>query len=203
MATWADFYPFVRPSAAGCPAPLLDKELREAAREFLRRTRLWREWLEPVAARQAVRDYDIEVPQGTAVVRVERATVNAMPLELLSHNVIGMDYERRVAEQGGVTTRDRVAFTLLRPLPAGAAIALEASLMPGRRSSGVPDDVFEQHVEAIAAGARARLLVMPEFLNVEGAAIASARFEEAVRVTAVQAWRGFTGKTPRSRVNWV
>lgn len=201
LAVWSHFYPHLMPRVPGCPNPLADQALRDSAREFMTRTRIWREWLEPLPALANAVDYDIEVPTGASAVRIERATLNGRPLDVKSHSMVGAGFG---CGGQGLVSRDRISFVLTRSATPGAAIALDVSLKPSLTAPGVPDDLFEQHMESLVHGALYRLK-MPgaPFDNAASAAIARGLFEAAINTQAVVAWRGATGTTPRPRIGWV
>ena len=91
MATWSDLHPDVLMYVPGCPDPVLDQEIRNAAIEFFRRTRVWTEWLEPIYTSAGVREYDLDLPSGSEVVRIEQATRNGSPLELEGFRTVPSD----------------------------------------------------------------------------------------------------------------
>lgn len=205
MSAWADFYPDLIPHVMGCPYPTADVALRAAAREYLQRTRLWREWLPPVTVRPGVREYDLDLPMDSMVVRIERSTVNGHPLPVLSHNAQDSDYSREPQPDLGMVSRDRATFTLTQALPAGTRLAAEVSLMPSTKARGIPNDLFFQHYEDILHGAKHRLMLMSNtsFFNADLAMVSKAAFESAIGCKTVTAWKGATGTTPRPRIGWV
>lgn len=204
MATWADFYPELMPHVMGCPQPMANIALREAARVFFDRTRIWREWLDPVLVQADVREYDLDLPDGAMVVRIERTTVDGSPLDVLSANEMPTDPARSETTPG-VTSRDRVTLTLARRLPAGKEISTFVSLKPKKSARGLPDDLFEQHGQDIVEGAKQRLMIVPrtDFYAADLSRMAGAAFESAIASKAVTAWRGATGSIPRARARWV
>lgn len=203
MATWADFHPELFPQVLGCSIPLADQALREAAREFMARTRIWREWLDPAGVTGRL-DYELEAPTGAMVVRIEQATSNGNPIAVISSNEAPSNEMEFAQREGGVISRDRVTFTLARQLPAGTRVAIEASLMPSKKATGLPDHLYFQHSAAIVNGAKHRLMLTPQttFFQPDIAMAAKAAFDQAIDRAAVAAWRGNTGTTPRHRVNW-
>ncbi|GAB3359077.1 MULTISPECIES: hypothetical protein [Giesbergeria] len=202
MSTWSDFYPDLLVHLPACPLPTADFALRRAAQEFLSRTRLWREWLDAVRVVNNVREYDLEVPTGATVVRIEQCTVNGQPMPVLSHNGLPFNYQEAAAPVAGIVSRDRETFHLTRPLPAGSLVATEVSLMPSHSSKGIPNDLFAQHAEDIVAGAKHRLFLIPAFLNGDLSMSAKAVFEAAIAAKTVVAWRGATGSVPRVRARF-
>lgn len=204
MAVWSDFYPQLMPSVRGCPNPTANLALVDAAREFFRRTRLWREWLDPVTVQADQREYDIDVPTGSLVVRIEKCTSNGNPLDVLSAHQQESDFNTTDQMAQGIVSQDRAVFTLTRLVPAGTVLQARVSLMPSKTALGIPNDLFNQHYEDIVSGAKHRLMLLPktDFMNPEIAMVEGGKFESAIGTKAVTAWRGATGNTPRPRVNW-
>lgn len=204
MAVWADFYPQLMPSVRGCPNPTANLALCEAAREFFRRTRLWREWLDPVTVQDGQREYDLDMPSGSVVVRVEACTSNGRPMDVLSANELESDFTAHDQSGAGIVSKDRVTFHLTRLVPTGSVLQARVSLMPSKAASGIPNDLYEQHCEDIVAGAKHRLMLLPntDFNNPSLAGFEGDKFQSAIASKAVTAWRGATGNTPRSRVRW-
>lgn len=195
MLPWSKFLPHLVPSAQNCSDPQAFQALRESAREFFKRTRIWREWLDATTTRAGAPDYDFEIPAGTTVVRIERARLDGREIPILSPNCASNDV--------GVLSRDRVLFTLNRQATPGQQVLVEASLMPSRMAPGIPEELFEQHYQDIVQGAIARIATLPLFRDPEMARLASLNFEAAIASKAVEAWRGSTGNTPRARVRWI
>lgn len=204
MATWADFYPELMPHVVGCPNPTANIALREAARAFFKRTRAWREWLDPQTVVAGLREYDLDVPSGSMVVRIERCTVDGSPLDVLSHSAIGGDFAQSEQDTPGAVSRDRMTLVLTRNLAPGVKLAAEVSLMPSKVGYGIPDHLFAQHCEDIVEGAKHRLMLIPgtPFYNEGLGATAFNLFEQAVATKTVDAWKGSTGSVPHRRARW-
>ena len=204
MAVWSDFYPQLMPSVRGCPNPTANLALVDAAREFFRRTRLWREWLDPVTVMDGQREYDLDMPTGSVVVRIEACTSNGSPMDVLSANAQASDFTAQDQLGTGIVSQDRATFYLTRLVPAGVVLQARVSLMPNKTAVGIPNDLFQQHYEDIVSGAKHRLMLLPNttFMNPEIAVLELGKFETAIASKAVTAWRGATGNTPRPRVSW-
>ena len=203
MAKWSDWLPDVMPRVMGASIPLVEQEVRRAAQEFMRRTRVWIEWLEQETTRVGSFDYEFDVPQGATVVRVERATLDGQPFDVQSFRALSADWTRPGADAQALVSANRATFRI-GPVGTGKALQAQVSLVPGERALGIPDELHAQHHQHIAHGALARLLVIPAqaWTNFDLASMHAAAFERAIHCVAADAWRGHTNNTPRARTRW-
>lgn len=204
MAVWADWYPGMLVTLPGCPDPLLNQELLLAAQLFMRRTRCWMAWLEPTRILAGAMEYDLDTPDRALVVRVEKAAIDGSPIDVVSWRQIRTDPDLGETPHAGMASNNRTTFRLGREYPAGGLLSVQASLMPRRAATGIPDEFFSQHEDAIACGARARLMAMPgmTWTNFELAGVHAGAFDAAINAATVDAYRGYTNATPRRRVQW-
>lgn len=201
---WSAFYPEVLIAAIGCPNPVLEAKTREAASEFFRRTRAWVEWLDPVIALEGSIEYDFDVPTGAEVARVERATVDGKPIEVVSYRAAPHDWARADLTEQGVVSRDLTTFRLGNAVAAGLPVQVQVTLTPGRASTGLPDDLYDKYRYDIVHGIKAKVLGITgtDFYKPDVAMLESALFETAISGANVQSWRGLTANTPRARVKF-
>lgn len=202
--TWDAWYPLVLPHARTAPYPLVDQAVLESARTFLKRTRAWMEWLDATPTQAGVSvEYWFELPARTEMVRLERATLNGVPLTVASYREQPTDW---TTTQSGpaVVSRDLVAFNLLGHHPAAQSVQAQASLMPARDSTGLPSALASRFLDVIAEGAKGRLLLIKntDFYAPDLAAVANAEFERGVGGHGYDVYRGHTGITPRARPKW-
>lgn len=201
---WSAFMPELMTFATGCPVPVAEAKARLAAIEFFRRTRAWVEWLDPVTSTaSATAEYDLEVPSGADVVRIEQASIDGIALLVASPRDGGKDVEREDTSEVQLISRNLKSFRLGGLPIAGRVIRVQTALLPSRTSTGIPDDL-EMYVDDIVRGARAKLLSIPgtEFYNPDSFMLEQSAFESAIAAKSVNAWRGLTKNTPRARVNF-
>lgn len=201
---WSAFYPDLVPAVPGCPDPMLEKQTRFAAIEFLRRTRAWVEWLDPATSIAGLSEYDFDLPAGADVARVERATLDGIAVQILSFHDAPHDWTRKDMADQGLVSRDRKTFRLGNAVAASLLIQVQAALVPSRLAPGLPDDLFERYNTEISAGALSKLLAIPgtPFYAPDLALFKKSEFNAAIDTIAVDAWRGHTANTPRSRVSF-
>ena len=204
LVTWDQLYPDVLVYVPGCPDPTLDQALRDAAIEFLRRTRAWMPWLESSITTSSLREFDLDLPPQSEVVRIEAATLDARPLAVRGFRTIPMDSASYVDGAGlSLTSTDRITVWLTQTVGAGAKLQVLVSLVPSRSATGLDDTLLTKHRLAIVEGAKHRLMRMPGPLHQpKPAAEALQLFERAVAASSVDAWRGHTNHTPRATPKW-
>ncbi len=206
MASWDNWMPELVLAAPTAPAPLIHLCINRAARQFLRKTRAWQEWLEPVEVSGApFAEYAFELPQGAELRRIEAATLDGKPLEVAKEGSLPADPWRHA--RGGcayLVTSDLASFTV-GALGAGGTVQVRASLIPSTRGTNVPDSVARLYHEAIRDGAKAELLATAgtDYYRPDQAAVSFALFNQAIDDASVEVWRGNTGRLPRGRIAWL
>lgn len=186
MKTWPAFHRFVLTSAIGCPLPVVNEKLMEAAREFCLRTHAWQETDEFVAAGGA-NVFAFDAPVRSEVLKVVRATVAGKDLAIYGRDELPSNWQFGSADNRAALYHFSRFEYLLAPQPAaGDAVSITFSVQPTISGEGVGDDLFEQHAEHIAAGALYRILKMPrtEWQDLAEAQVARAEFEAGVHEAA-------------------
>lgn len=204
MANWSYFYPRLMPRVMGCPNPLADAELRNASREFFEKTRAWRQWLDWFTTFEGVRQYDIDVPVDTQVVRIEQATKDASPMSVDAAFILPKDPATHAVSGGGLSSADRTTIILGADTTTGSVIQLQCSLQPSEQATGIPDHLAAQYTDAIVSGAlfRIRTLAGQPFTDVSSAALDLAKFEDAISSAQAAVFRSNTNTMPRRRPQW-
>lgn len=204
MATWDQWLPELQLCAANAPVPLIHQCLNRAARTFLRETRLWQEWLEPVDVTGVpLQEYTFELPQGAELLRLERATVDGRPLDVVNARDLPSDPWRHAQGGAYLVSTDLNNFTVV--VHGNGGVQVYVSLVPSLRATGIPDHLAGNHHEAIREGAKAELLNIPgtQFAAPDQAAVALAYFRQACDRGVTEVWRSSTGRTSKGRVRWL
>jgi hypothetical protein len=205
VATWDAWFPDVLVHAPAAPDPLVRQALCRASRTFFRRTRAWMEWLDANATQAGTgREYDFEPPSQSELLRVERATVGGRPMEVQSYRDRSSDWATNPQGDRALVTRDLVTFVLTGDFGAGELVQVQASLIPKRNATGIPDHLADRYLEPIASGALSALLATPDvpFYKPDLAATYGLMFEQAINTATVDAYRGHTSQIPRASVKW-
>lgn len=201
MATWSALYPLLLASVSGVSEPLADQALCNAAQEFFRRSLAWKQWLAPITLTTDT-SYQLTIPTGSLIVRLEKATLNGTAISLPNWNSFDADLADNAAQGSGVTTADRISVELASSYAAGGVLKVQAVLTPALGAASLPDAQLAQHGAAIVEGAKARLMAIKgeEFTDLQLAALAMDLFEQAIGTAQYQAYKGFGREVPRMRL---
>lgn len=206
MASWDNWMPELVLAAPTAPVPLIHLCINRAARKFLRATRAWQEWLEPVeVSGTPFAEYSFELPQGAELRRIEAATLDGKPLEVAKEGSLPADPWRHArAGCAYLVTTDLATFAV-GALGAGGTVQVRASLIPSTRGTSVPDSVARLYHEAIRDGAKAELLATAgtDYYRPDQAAVALALFNAAIDDATTDVWRSHTPSTPRGKAQWL
>jgi len=203
VAALSALYPDILPYVPGCPDPMLDQEIRRAAREFCHRARPWVTWLTDITTSAAVRSYAITLPADSEIFRIERATLDDQPLDVLVYREQEADPATVAGQWPGVVSRDRQNVVLIRDPAAGQKLKLQAVLAPSATAATLDDTLVAQFGAAIAEGAKYRLMRVPGPLHKpQSAEEARLLFEMAIAAASHAAYRSQTNTTPRASVKW-
>lgn len=134
------FVQYVLPYLPGCPKQLIEAHVLLAANELCRKSLVWQEEVTETIAAATSEVYLIPYSGGADVVSV-KILVNDRPVE-----------NYRYAAQ---------AATFESDLAAGDEVEATLYLAPERDATSLPDILYNDWLEGIAAGARASIMRMP------------------------------------------
>lgn len=178
----ADIRPYVLPDVISCPMPVVDQAIVSAAIEFCERTYVWRHTPATVAAVEATTSYAFVTPTGAKVERVQAAWLDGEPLKVRNAtDMLGVaDWLTETGTPEYLVVLDDSNWRLY-PLGAGD-VDMMVTLKPTRGATDIDADVFEAHVESIAAGALYRLQAKPgkPWSNPDLAAWNKSQFESGI-----------------------
>lgn len=164
MSAWSAFYPYVLPHVTGAPGPLVDQALREAAREFCRESRVWKERTTPQAGTGTAKTFSIVLPvTETELVKIERCTVAGLDHTVKDASTVPQDW-LETTEVNALTRTciqlNDTQFRLYATPASGENIQLYLALTPSDTAAGLADTVYARWGERIAHGAKFRLFSM-------------------------------------------
>ena len=193
MKAWELFHPFVVPDVMGCPNPLVDHALRQAAREFCQRSSVWREWADSFTATGLLQRFDFDLPGQAELVAATRATVAGKGIQVLGSHFLPADWQLTdTTFTSDALIHISMTEYMLYPMPsAGEVVSIEMALKPSLTASGVGDDVYNKWAEVVSKGALYRLLSSPgkPYTDLQAAALSKSVFESGVHAAANDQWR--------------
>lgn len=157
---FTDLIPDVMPYVPSCPSFTISDHLLRAAREFCRRTHVWQAALTPFNTVVDQQGYALAPPAGSSVVRVFRVDVGDCN-DITVHDEVTAEAE--VARGSSCQFAWLSGNTLrLNPVPTEiVAVQVQVSVKPTRTATSWPDDLGEDHAEALIYGALSTLYDMP------------------------------------------
>ena len=195
MKTWQEFMPDILPDVYGCPDPTVVLALRRTARQFFEQAHIWRLWLDPVRINAGVLNHDLDLAPHADLVKLERATLNGREIDVVSSGVLSADWQTNFAWRAPcVFTEDRVTFNYLPAQTTGDIVQVEVILKPSNDAAGIDDIFFDQYVETLAMGAKARLMQQPQksYSNPALGMELERRFNDAITDLNIRRAHGFS-----------
>lgn len=160
MVPVSDLIPLVRGAAKGAPTPIVADEIAKAAHEFCKESGCWQFELVDLPVEAGTRSLRLPLPLSSVVVGASRAKVGPWPLNPVTPDRMS---ESSSTSSGMPTTysHDDHALTLNRPLSEDSLLSCTVRLAPAQTATMLPADVLSLYRDAIVAGAKAGLLLMP------------------------------------------
>jgi hypothetical protein len=164
-----DLTPMIMPFVRDCSTPAAVVAARFACIEFYRNSLWQQEQLEPVDLVEGRSIYEVEVQPNTIVAQVMRVTIDTLshPLTFVTKDKLDQlyrytDWTTLFGTPRYVTQFDPSEITLV-PGPdvniaAPGAMKLLVAVQPTPDAEEIDDSVFNYYAEALAYGARARLV---------------------------------------------
>lgn len=178
--------PRVLQYAAACPEPLAVRHIRDAAIQFCRRTRIWREQQDFVV--KASNGSECLVPdRNTEIFEVTSATFydgddNKAKLEPKALDWLDLHQKGWRDWEGNPRYVTQTAPDTLKIAgPADGRLTVELILIPAEKAQSLPDPLVLVYSKEIAEGAAAEVLLTPgDFQNVDLAAVFAQRFQRSL-----------------------
>ena len=189
MKDFSSFKKRIMPRVPGAAEPTVNDAIREAAIEFCRRTRMWRE----EDTFQVDDDSElIAVPYGAVLHEIESARFNGYPLEPVTLSWLEDNVPQWRTQSGGGKWITQLRPDTVRVVPTGpGTLDLSLFLVPAPDTDQLPDFLADHYVRCIADGALADLLAMPyDYANPGLASYHAERFERRLSELFNQNLRG-------------
>lgn len=199
------FVPEVAPYLVGCPDVMAITHIRHAAIEFCEKSRYWRENLTPINAVANAATYTLAPPTDALIWDVVSVRHNGKELSsVIEDDITGNDWRSQTATDARswfAGERDNIRLV---PTPAASGTAnIDARVVvkPSRTTNNLPKQLYDNYLEHIAAGAKARLMAM---VNVEWSNPAMVDYHENIFMSGVtkatiEAAKGYNRAPLRTR----
>lgn len=192
MIPLSDFIRFVAPYAQSVPDTTAETYIRQAARTFCERTRLWRD----VREIDVVGDEDeiVPVPPQADIHEIENAwfktagsTQYSGPLDRVSFgdidpNLLPTGMEMPASGNSPIAISQVTPQSIVLAPASVGTLRLSLFLTPSMRADALPRFLFDKYAAVLADGALAEILMLPDmpFVNLDVAAARAGRFNSAI-----------------------
>lgn len=186
---WLDFEPYVMPYVIGCPQPLMEHHVRQAAIEFFRDTKAWRLRLEPELTDGLTPAVDLWTPRESLVLDVEDVAVNGERWPLVTPDV-GDQMALHDDDTWFCFTRDGRELEVYPLQAQGLEVVATVNLLPTEDSTGMPDP-FKPYARHIALGAVGSIKALPaQVFSAADAPAFEERFRQRIKAESARLARG-------------
>jgi len=204
--SYDEFFPYVSQFVPSASEFIMIDAIRQAAIEFCEKTFVWQYTVPAIDIVAKKANYVIPTPTDTKSVGPIQVYYDTNlliakgPDELADIYRMG-DWQQVIGHPQYVT-RVIKPEVLLVPIPNDAAAAtlhIKTALAPTRNSTEIDSEIFEQYAEAIAWGARARLLAQPrqDYSDKTGSIEALKMFIYEINRCRMQVTKGLTRGSPK------
>lgn len=201
------FLPYVMPHASGVSEPTAEQAIRDSAIEFLSKTRLWRDWLQPVTLAADSELANLTIHADAELHRIEDLWLDRSPLEPMTED--GIRESRFLPGDRGAPrfyTSDGPGSIRLFPIPDREYLQMlraRVTLIPSQQATTLPEFLYKHYAREIADGALSRLHASSEnYARPESLALYSSKYEAAIDRGISQAARSNTRSPRRARAHW-
>ena len=160
------FIPEIVPLCPGCPDYLIERVTREAIIELCKDAKILRCELEPISLMSGEHEYELDLPNQTALDSIHDMTYNGIPLEPVTERML----ENRTAEWRTEEGTPRYYIkksnnkVWIVPKPSANevnAVTVGAILKPNRTATTFDDEIYEDYFDEVVNNVLARLMRMP------------------------------------------
>jgi hypothetical protein len=203
---YSKFLPLVLQYVPDASDFIAENAIKQAAIEFCEKTLVWQINIPAMDVVNGQNSYPVQTPADTKFVVPVQAYFNTNllipkgPDELAEIYRMG-DYQQ-IQGAPQYITRMIKPEVMLVPTPyvtQPAILYVKAAIAPTRDSSEIDSEIYEQYAEAIAWGARGRLLAQPrqDYSDKAGAIEALKMFRYEINRVRMQVTKGLTRGSPR------
>lgn len=158
------FLPRLLPYLTGCPQPMALQALVDSAISFCEDSLVLRQRLDRQLTALGQAEFDIGVAAPQTVTRILKVWLDGVEIYGAAADTVN-DPDITPARPRAFYTRpdDTGLIAVLYPVPDRAyTLDVEVALKPTRSAASLHSDLFETWLDSIVAGAKARLMVIPD-----------------------------------------
>ncbi len=163
-----DFFPFVLTEVIGCPNPTLRSAILLTAVDFCSRSHAWIEFSDPIVLEENTKEYDLDAPTGSFAQTVRDVWLGSRRL----HPITMSELQRVMPDWPTAQSNEPIYYNLaaqrgvlsVYPTPinlTGQALVCRTVFVPTMAATTLPDFLGQDQLEVISAGAKSRLMAMP------------------------------------------
>ena len=167
ISKYSELFDDVLPSLSADPSePVTEYAIKRACIDFCAGSWIWQYMPDPIDVLAGEAYYDLEPEQGADVsvvmdVQHNLVPLTAKPLMWLDKNVPGWRTTQTVPKYYTQVDTDQIILAAVPDVDIAGGITMTLALQPSQSSQGIPKWIFNQFMYALAAGAMARLMLMP------------------------------------------
>lgn len=163
MTPWASLYDLLASDLPGCPFPVMDTALRQAAIDFCSQSLAWKYQHPDITVVAATAAYPFAPPAESVVHAVTYAEFEGSEIDCHTGESGIQIYDWRNQTGTPQYVLGGAAALQLVPTPdVSGTLKLEVALKPSSTATGVDDSIFNEYREAVVHGALGRLMLSPK-----------------------------------------
>ena len=163
-----DFFPLIAADVGDCPDEIMRVKLIQTVQEFCRTTHAWRELQDQIPLLDGINEYEFDVPQHAMALAIKGVWVNGIKLHPIVQSALDIAMPNWATAESNMPSHynapDEWGLIKVYPKPRatnGARMSIQAAMAPKLSATTIPDAIVERYSEAIEAGVKYRLMVMP------------------------------------------
>jgi hypothetical protein len=198
-AVWSDWTPDVAIDVPGCPAPTIELAVKQTVIDFCERTHWLRRTPLPIDATSGAGAKSFGSPlivAGENVQAILKAWLSGEPIEVVGPDDVEddwPDWKTRVGDPERIVMESIDTYYIVPALAVTRAAALTLKIAVGYTlaATGCDDSIRQHWRDAIADGAKARLMSIPnqKWTSPELAGVWQQRYVSAVKGAEIRALR--------------
>lgn len=162
-----DLYPYITPELPDCPSEMLRQALVQTAIDLCKETLVWNEIADAVKLSDGLDEYDIDYPSGARPLTAPTVWLGPHQLVAISMEQLSVylpDWQTSRSNEPrfyNISTDFDVIKVFPRPLNPTGSLRMKGAFIPRLNAVVLPDFLADYYLDAITAGAKARLMLKP------------------------------------------